>query len=116
MSSISENGSSLAINHSPTAIREILLNAEHLPDWNPALTQVSPTAEQNSYSIVVRNTLHGTMSCTEAQNNVFLDISIPGLHEVSTFTIRPTANGCIASRDIFQQGFLARIIGKKRPA
>lgn len=96
-------------------IRELLLDAERLPEWNPAFWSVEPPPRDDAatdHAIVVRPGLHGTWCYTRVDDRRIDAVwQVPGLRETGTWLLEPDgASATTVTHAFSQNGTLARLL------
>ncbi|QDZ43513.1 hypothetical protein FQV43_03585 [Corynebacterium sp. sy039] len=94
-------------------MKKVLLDAQTLPQWNPAFSRVGTTQQPGVYSLTVHHFLSGKLCYIEIDNPITLEISIPGLIEHSNFFLSATSAGTLVKHSVQQKGRLASIIGQR---
>lgn len=111
MSLISDFSASVTVPASRSDILDTLLDATHLPDWNPAFTSVTPSSD-GAWHVQALGVLGGTLNyVTDAGSDLAMNITIPGLYEHSTWQLEELGNGTRVTHRVTQKGPLTRIIG-----
>lgn len=106
----------LLIPHPPTAIAGTLVDAERLPEWNPAFTHVGTRREDGTHPLVVHGILRGVLTCHPSGDKVRFGITIPGLTEHSVFIMEPGRDGTVVTHRVQQRGALSSVIGAREVA
>ncbi|MSS45335.1 hypothetical protein FYJ43_04605 [Cutibacterium sp. WCA-380-WT-3A] len=111
MSLVSDYSATITVAASRAAILNVLLDATHLPDWNPAFTSVTP-ANDGAWHVRALGILSGTLTySTSSDADLVMSIVIPGLSERSTWTITKLSGGATVTHRVVQEGVLTRVIG-----
>lgn len=119
---MTQNSATAILPYSVEIIMQRIIDAENLPKWNPAFSDVGPVNEKGEYPITVQKLLRGTMSYTqfrEVDSNsqtIELEIKIPGLSEQSEFILEPMGQRTKVTHHIIQTGPLTAVIGASEAA
>ncbi|MDN3354362.1 SRPBCC family protein [Actinomadura sp. DC4] len=97
----------------PAAIRDALLDARALPDWNPAFQSIEAPARAATgarYPIVVRG-LHGHWEYTLiAEDRIEAVWQIPGFRETGVWRWEARGAGTVVTHAFEHRGGLARVL------
>lgn len=112
MSCKTVNDAVITVNYDPELVERVLLDAERLPTWNPAFTEVIPRETAGEYDVVIHRRVKGVMTQVRLdERTISFHIAIPGLREDSTFRIDQTGRGTEVRHTVTQEGLLASLIG-----
>ncbi|HEX8095208.1 SRPBCC family protein [Jatrophihabitans sp.] len=95
------------------AVLDVLLDAERLPDWNPAFLTVAPASPgtPGSHPIRVRGGLAGTYRYTEAGPlRVEATWEVPGLSETNYWSLRAEGGETVVEHGFRHRGMLAAVL------
>lgn len=108
---MSDFSATITVAASRADILDVLLDATHLPDWNPAFTSVTP-ASNGSWHVRALGILPGTLTySTYSDADLAMNIVIPGLSEHSTWMIKDFPGWARVTHRVVQEGALTRVIG-----
>ena len=111
MSLVSDFSATITVTASRSEILDVLVDATHLPDWNPAFTSVTP-ASDGTWHVRALGVLPGTLAyATDGGSDLAMNIAIPGLSERSTWEITEFPGGSRVTHRVVQEGALTRVIG-----
>lgn len=111
MSSISDFSATTTVPASRTAVLDTLLDATHLPAWNPAFTSVTPASNGN-WQVQVLGLFRGSLTyVADKDSDLAMKIVVPGLSEHSTWEVKELPNGTRVTHRVIQEGPLTRLIG-----
>lgn len=111
MSLVADFSATITVAASRSEILDVLLDATHLPDWNPAFTSVTP-ASGDVWNVRALGVLSGTLIyTTDGDADLVMNIAIPGLSERSTWAITEFLGGARVTHRVVQEGALTRVIG-----
>ncbi|MCM0674848.1 SRPBCC family protein [Micromonospora phytophila] len=98
----------------PSQVRLLLLNAQALPDWNPAIRFIDGPAEASTgvrYAIKVRGGLSGTWEYIRIyEQHIDMTWRVPGFLETGTWLLRPDGGGTMVTHEFQHQGPLAHVL------
>ncbi|MGQ4560638.1 hypothetical protein ACUH90_02155 [Dermabacteraceae bacterium P7054] len=116
MSLVSDFSASITICASRADVLDVLLDAIHLADWNPAFSSVAPSG-RDEFRVRALGILPGTLAYgVESGADLVMNISIPGLSERSMWMISETHGGVRVVHRVIQKGPLVRVIGSGEAA
>ncbi|WP_200207716.1 SRPBCC family protein [Micromonospora coerulea] len=103
------------IDETSARVREILLDAARLPDWNSAFLSIEDpggTAADREFAIVVRPGLRGTWRYTVIEDErIDTAWKVPGFAETGTWQLRPHSTGrTLVTHGFEHRGPLARVL------
>jgi carbon monoxide dehydrogenase subunit G len=99
----------------PAAIREVLLDAQGLAEWNPAFLEVAPASDGTEaehlrpvHPIRVRGGLAGTFRYTRVDaQRIESTWQVRGLSETNYWILRPDADATVVEHGFRHRGVLA---------
>ncbi|GAA2396019.1 SRPBCC family protein [Nonomuraea africana] len=98
----------------PSRVRQLLLDAQALPDWNPAIRFIDGPAEASAgvqYATTVRGGLSGSWEYTRIdEQHIDTTWRVPGFLETGTWRLRPHEGGTVVTHEFQHQGPLARVL------
>lgn len=100
----------------PAQVREVLLDAAAVPEWNPAIRSLTgPDRAQvgESYPVVVRGGLRGQATWTRIEaGRVDVRIAVPGLTEDGWWQLTPQPGGTLVVHGFSHRGPLAAVLSR----
>jgi hypothetical protein len=96
---------------SSSALRSILLDAAHLPDWNPAFSAVTAQGAVRAgepLAIRVRGVLKGRLVYDRVDADAIeMTVTVPGLTEHSSWRLAAAGEATTVTHELSQRGPLA---------
>ncbi|HLU33334.1 MAG TPA: SRPBCC family protein [Natronosporangium sp.] len=99
---------------SPARVRQILLDAAAVPEWNPAIRSLAGPDRARlgeHYPVVVRGGLRGEITWTRIEAwRVEMRIAVPGFTEDGWWRLTPQDGGTLVAHGFSHRGPLAVVL------